>query len=396
MLKSDLPENERERLLALKEYELLDTEAEKDFDDIVALASFICQTPMASITLIDEHRQWFKSQVGLRDKETPRDVAFCSHAILKDEMFIVNDATKDNRFHDNPLVTGHPDIRFYAGIPLTTEEGYNLGTICVIDTKVRELTPEQNSALKILRNQVLKLFELRRKNQMLTQMHELHQRLLSIIGHDLRSPLNSIHGLVSLAEKGITADDFNEFVPRMRKMVDNTRDLLNNLLHWAKNHIEGKFTDNERLNLNAIVSDVIQTMSDTLKQKNNVVNISIAPDVHIHANRNTFEFVLRNLVQNANKFTTNGTITLTGWVEADAVNISILDSGVGIPQERIDQIFTWGKSKSTKGTHGETGSGLGLPMVKEFISEMGGKISVKSVQGKGTTFLISLPADNTI
>lgn len=391
MLSADLPENERERLLALKEYELLDSDTEKDFDDIVALASFICQTPIASITLIDEHRQWFKAQVGLSSKETPRDVAFCSHAILKDELFIINDATKDQRFHDNPLVTGHPDIRFYAGIPLTTEDGYNLGTICVIDTKVRDLSPEQSQALNVLRNQVLKLFELRRKNMMLTKMHELHQKLLSIIGHDLRSPLNSIHGLVNLAERGISPDEFNEFVPRMRTMVDTTRDLLNNLLHWAKNHIEGKHTGDEKLNLREVAMQVTTSLEDSLKQKNNTLRISIPDDLCLHANRNTFEFVLRNLVQNANKFTVNGSIAVRGWIEQGFIKLSVLDSGIGIPQEKIARLFTWGKSNSTKGTSGETGSGLGLPMVKEFILQMEGEITVESAEGQGSAFIITVP-----
>ena len=157
-----LPEHEDERLRALRSYQILDTLPEDVYDDLVFLASVICQTPIALVSFVDENRQFLKANVGLPVKETPRDVAFCAHAILGTEPLVVEDAASDPRFADNPLVTGGPQIRFYVGVPLLSPEGLPLGTICAIDRKPRELSTEQKKALAVLARQVMVQLELRR------------------------------------------------------------------------------------------------------------------------------------------------------------------------------------------------------------------------------------------
>jgi len=161
--------NEVARMAALDRYAILDTDPEQSFDDLVILASHICKTPIALLTLVDDHRQWFKSAVGVQVRETPREVSFCAHAIQQHDLFIVRDALEDPRFKDNPLVTREPHFRFYAGAPLVTEDGFALGTLCVGDRQPRELDEEQKFALTSLSHLALRQMELRTNLQMLKQ-----------------------------------------------------------------------------------------------------------------------------------------------------------------------------------------------------------------------------------
>ena len=163
------PDSEKKRLKVLWQYEVLDSVPEAMFDDLTELAAGICEAPIALISLVDEKRQWFKSKFGTTVGETSRDISFCSHAIQQPDLFIVPDATKDIRFAQNPLVVSEPKIRFYAGAPLITPDGYALGTLCVIDKVPRELRPEQRQALRILARHVMLQLELRRRS---LELHE--------------------------------------------------------------------------------------------------------------------------------------------------------------------------------------------------------------------------------
>jgi GAF domain-containing protein len=192
-----IPENEPERLKALKQYNILDTTPEQAFDDITLLASFICDTPISLITLLDETRQWFKSKVGLSVVETPREVAFCNHALTRPDMLIIRDALQDERFAGNPLVTGDPNIRFYAGAQLITPDGYPLGTLCVIDQKPRELKKDQLLALKVLSRQVISQLELRRASSELQQVNKKQESLITELQEAL-SRIKTLEGMIPI------------------------------------------------------------------------------------------------------------------------------------------------------------------------------------------------------
>lgn len=167
-----IPRSEAKRLNVLWQYDVLDTVPEEVFDDLTDLAAFICNAPIAMISLVDENRQWFKSKIGISARETSRDISFCAHAILQDGLFIISDAKKDARFKHNPLVTGPAKIRFYAGAPLVTPDGHALGTLCILDKKPRTLRAEQKQALRVLAHHVVSQLELRRHARELAAARE--------------------------------------------------------------------------------------------------------------------------------------------------------------------------------------------------------------------------------
>ena len=172
-----IPKNEKQRLKVLWQYSILDTMPEEIFDDLTELAARICEAPVAMITLVDEDRQWFKAKVGVSINETSRDISFCAHAITQPGLFIVPDATRDERFAKNPLVKSDPKVRFYAGAPLVSPDGYALGTLCVIDKVPRELRPEQKQALRILARHVVSQLELRRRSNELADARQEKDRI---------------------------------------------------------------------------------------------------------------------------------------------------------------------------------------------------------------------------
>lgn len=189
---------EVERLAALRSYRILDTDPEQRFDDLSLLASHICETPIALLTLVDEDRQWFKARKGIEATETPREVAFCSHAIRQSDLFIVPDALEDDRFRNNPLVVSDPSIRFYAGAPLIDTEGHALGTLCVIDTQPKTLSSEQMEALEALRNQAVDQLSLRRNlielRQALAERDQAEKRQQELVD-ELQESLENVKKL---------------------------------------------------------------------------------------------------------------------------------------------------------------------------------------------------------
>ncbi len=238
MIPATAPQNESQRLGALRGYEILDTEAERKFDDLTLLAKHICETPIALLSFVDSDRQWFKSRIGLTIPQTPRAVSFCDYAILEEDVMVVRDAAADERFADNPLVTGEPGIRFYAGAPLITATGHALGALCVIDHAPRDLTDEQLEALRALARQVVAQLELRRRlkkerEEARDALDERESTLRLIVGQmpavlwstdtDLRLTSSEGAGLTSLGHRpgqfvGVTLFEFfrttdPEFLP---------------------------------------------------------------------------------------------------------------------------------------------------------------------------------------
>ena len=229
-VKAELPIDEKKRLEALHRYEILDTDPEQCFDDITFLASHICETPIACISLVDENRQWFKSKVGMAESEMTRDIALCAHGILKKEVFVVGDLQADDRFSSNPMVAGKAKLRFYAGFPLITSDGHALGMLCVNDQVPRELSDPQLKALRALSRQVVAQFELRRALSAKSQSEDqLHAMVESLCASEL-----SYRRLFEAAKDGILILDVDT------GRVTDVNPFLLELLGFSRSELVGK------------------------------------------------------------------------------------------------------------------------------------------------------------
>lgn len=394
MIPAPLPANEAERLAALRSYKVLDTDFEKEYDDLCRLAAVICESPIALISFIDRDRQWFKASFGLDVRETARDLAFCAHALEQVKVFEVPDATKDVRFADNPLVTGEPDIRFYAGQPLVTPEGLVLGTLCSIDRVPRKLKPHQRDALEILASQVVTHLELRRTLAERDQLIKDKDDFLSIIAHDLRSPFSGLLGLTDLLvtdSAGMDKAEIVEYVGMISQSLHRVYDLSENLLKWALLE-QGKMTfQPEEFPVQDLFAQVAAPMKETLGQKNLSLEIDVPQGLAVVGDRNMLETVLRNLVGNAVKFTQSGGRIWLAAKTGDSLKLSVKDTGQGMTAEQLDLVMSGLRTQSRRGTEGEMGTGLGLTLVRQFAARHGGRLEIESEEGKGTLATVILP-----
>lgn len=392
-----LPKNESDRLAALKRYQILDTESEELFDSISQLAAATCDVPIALISLIDEQRQWFKAKVGIDACETSRDYAFCAHAILNpEELLIVPDATKDSRFHDNPLVTGAPDIRFYAGAPIVTKDKQALGTLCVIDTQTREITEKQRQALVHLSKQVCANLELRLAHKKLQLLNESKNRFFSILSHDLRAPIYSLLSIAELLndpESGFSPNEVEEFHRHLLTNAQVTRRTAENLLQMVQFE-EGRFAfDPAQLDLRETLESAEASLSGRSASKRIAIRTQCPPQQKVWADPRLLQSIAQNLLSNALKFShPDSEINITAKQENDTLTLCIEDHGVGIKPHNIPKIFALDAAHSTAGTEGEQGSGLGLNLCKQFANRLQGDLHIDSEVGKGTRVTLTLPA----
>ena len=389
-----IPDNDAERLSELYKYELLDTVYEEEFDEVVQLASRICNVPISLITLVDMNRQWFKARLGFNMAETARNVSFCGHAILSDKLFEVEDAHKDNRFIDNPLVQDEPKIRYYAGMPLITGGGYRIGTLCVMDKVPRLLDEEQTFALKVLSKQVIKMFELRIRNKEQQKTSSIQQRIMSIMAHDIRGPLSSIKLSYELKSAGLLSEEDITDIDRLAPLqLDSTLNLLNNITDWGSLQLNMNTDEMEVFNLHDACEECFHNLLLSARSKNNKLINNIDSELEISGNQKGIQFVVRNLVSNANKFTSGGDITLSAGMENGKLWIRVKDTGVGMNEKTLRSVSERNWTNMTQGTHNEKGNGMGLKLIYEYLSAISGDIRFNSAPGQGTEVQVSIPVE---
>jgi signal transduction histidine kinase len=394
MQKPSIPLNEKERLAALREYHILDSEAEKEFEELSLLASEICQTPISMVTLIDETRQWFKAGVNLPVNEISRDIAFCSHAIIHPfEPFIIPDMREDKRFSDHPLVTGEPHVVFYTGIPLTNPDGYALGTLCVMDNKPKKLSENQIRSLQILAKQIIQLMELRKAHILLKSLkedlesrNEELQQFAYVVSHDIKSPLASIvlSGEMLRENFGDSIDEGNDqLLNVLNRASFKIRNLVDGILAYYRAELamsEGA----ESFLLKPFLLSIVEML-----RMNQGADIQFPQeDQSIYLNKTALEQILVNLLQNALKYNDKEKARVTIGFSEDETNyyFVVSDNGKGIDAKEQGKIFELFTTLGVPDRFGTKGTGIGLSTVKKLVEKMSGKISVKSVPGQGSEF----------
>lgn len=442
-----LPANETERLDALRRYEILDTLREAEFDDLARLAAHICQTPISLITLIDAERQWFKSAVGRGGSETPREIAFCAYTILGSDPLIVPDARKDERFAGNPQVTSSPHIRFYAGVPLITPDAYALGSLCVVDTRPRNLSEERREALVALGRQVARQLEarltamrlerelaehalaekrLRESEAALRRAHdELEQRVLerteqlaratraaeaasrakseflATMGHELRTPLNHIIGysemLLEEAEE-LGQEELRLDLEKIRASGKHLLELVEAVLEITRTERGTAELHLEEVSIAEVLSEAVDAVRDRIEQKGNTLRLAgAAPAGTMRVDREKLRRCLVNLLSNAGKFCEGGENTLSAeWETREGrewVAFRVSDQGIGMTEEQIERAFDPFTQADSSSTRRYGGIGLGLYLTRRFSQLMGGEVTVSSQPGEGATFTLRLPSE---
>ena len=393
-----LPDNEDERLAELLSYDVLDTEAEQLFDDLTTLASQICDTPIALISLIDPDRQWFKSRVGLDAEETSREIAFCSHAILQDDVFEIPNASLDPRFHDNPLVTGAPDIRFYAGAPLVSPSGHAIGTLCTIDRKPRKLTKSQKTSLQTLSKSVVAHLELKRKNRELERTSQFRSDFLSYVSHEIRTPLNAINTFSRLlegeAQKLKLPESFTTPLSHVTQSGERLLEIVNSVLD-IKQIEAGKMRVMPRAVSTHDFFTHLFSLTKIRAEDGGITFTSTidssVPDT-LFFDDTKFGQVSLNLLSNAIKFTNPGkSVNAQVKYKNDKLIFNVIDQGIGISEEDQKRLFT--PFERMENAHQISGTGLGLNISKRLIELMDGTIKVSSKVNEGTRISVTLPSD---
>ena len=399
MIEPEIPVNEKERQQALKSYSILDTIPEKEYDEITLIASQICQTPISLISLLDDKRQWFKSHHGLAATHTPKEIAFCAHAINdQDNVMVIPDSTKDERFHDNPLVTGDPHVIFYAGIPLVNPDGFALGTLCVIDEHPREISQEQLRALRGLSNQLMKLLELRKnvielhnsKYELKIQNEGLDE-FVKRAAHDIKSPIGNIIMLSDLIIDRYSSD-FKGNGLDMLKLVRTSsvklKDLIDGILEYSRDS-SLILREKEDIELKGIIQEAIYIVDGNLKSK---FRIELEEDSFIFANKTALLQILINLFSNAIKYNDKEQPEITVRIkdEKEYIKLNIIDNGPGIRDEDKERVFKLFETTVNTDRDGCRGTGIGLATVKSLIENMGGTVKVYSKEGEGANFELKL------
>jgi signal transduction histidine kinase len=399
---ASLPPDEAERLGALQRTGLLDTDPEERFDRLVRIARALFQVPIAMVTLVDADRQWQKSCLGLELRELPRTISFCAHAVLSDQALVVSDTTADPRFADNPLVTGEPSIRFYAGQPIHSPDGRRLGTLCLMDRVARVMDEDHLTMLHDVAAIVEEELggapsseqeaQLRAVTDELDRLLRVKGDLVSIVGHEFRTALTGIQGFSEMMKDGgFSPKEMQEFAADIHKDALRLNQMITDMLALDRLESAPLHLSLDTVDLNALVAKHVERTGSL--EPTHLMRTELDPAVPpAYADAEKLGQVLDNLLSNAVKYSPQGGgITARTSMYGGMARISVSDEGPGVPAEIQESIFERHGRAPTVQTRQVRGTGLGLPLVRQIALMHGGRAWVESTPGFGSTFHFSLP-----
>ncbi|MGV3767942.1 MAG: GAF domain-containing protein [Chitinophagaceae bacterium] len=390
MIAPPKPFNEKERIRELNKFSILDSAPEPEFDELVELASRICKAPISMISLVDEDRQWFKSKIGLSTDQTDRNVSFCAHAILNNDVMVVSDTTSDQRFCDNPFVTDTPSIRFYAGAPIVSN-GHTLGTICILDVIPRNISEEEIRTLKILAGQVKKLLELRLSNQSLKLQLQVDQvqkeslqaiartntLLISVVRDKVGKTIDGLQQkLENFGTRELSRDAIFSLFQEVGTQLSGASALIRNLAEWNESQ-SGVPVSEAAIPLRTMAQQVKDKLKVEFPQLPERFKMHLSGDISIGQQRTKLEFILRQLLYQVLHTSKDANIHLSATSDNDFVLLVINVDDESAATVLASQLHREKKSGSEEAL-------LELFFVEEMILRLGGKLSIDKIEGMGT------------
>lgn len=403
-----IPTDEVERLEALEGYEILDTPPEEAFDDLTMLAATSTHVPISLISLVDRERQWFKSRTGLDVEETPRSISFCGHVVASGQILVVEDAMQDERFYDNPLVTGSPNIRFYAGAPLTDPRGLCLGTLCIIDPEPRRLTEVEQQQLIALARQVVRLLEARRvlmerrhvelalvrEKKRLEQSNAELEQYAAVCSHDLKEPLRMMTSFAEiLAEEleGRLSDEEHQYLAFITDGGERLRAMIQGVLEVSR--LETTLEMNP-VDLHRVLSDAMANLGSLVAETKARIEVGEIPG-GLYGSAKHLVRVFQNIIGNAIKFRradVSPVVRIDGECLEDMLHLRIADNGIGFEPDQGRKIFEIFRRLNRREDY--EGHGLGLAIVAKLVAAHGGSVWAEGDPNEGATIHLTLPASS--
>ncbi len=412
------PENENSRLRSLRSYGILDADFEKQFEGFVKMAAAVCEVPIAYISLIDADNIILKAKLGIAETSFKRSESFSELTLGENDIFEVENASKNKLLNKITLPSSLKNILFYAGTPIINKSGYTLGTLCIMDVQERKLSSNAKQVLKLLAEQVMVIFEARKREIQFEVEKKISRRMehklmlakvtsdeanrvqeifFANMSHEIRTPLNGVIGMTNLLSNTSLSAEQRDYVNTIKESSANLLVIINDILDISKIKMGKIVFEDVNFNLDTLVKNSINPLQFIAKEKGVILKASIDNDIPPYLCFDTVRLnqILTNLLSNAIKFTHTGKIDLIinlqeQYATDNTLEFIVKDTGIGIPKDKLNSIFESFTQASDDTTRKYGGTGLGLSIVKQLIELQGGNIKVKSEMGLGTTFTFYL------